>query len=142
MKVTRARCGLLVVAVFAAAILQGCETSPATPSTSGPPPTPTPSPAPAPIPTPAPTQYQVTIALIALDPFVLDVPVGVRVTFRNNDPSSAHHFASSCPEIDSVGLLQFQQSGQTAPFTSSKSCGYYDLLSPENILRQGRINVH
>src|SRR5206468_1562166 len=125
------------------------ETSLAVPSKSGPPPTPTPSPAPtpaptlppAPTPTPAPTQYLVTISLVGLDPFTLEVPVGARVTFLNNDRNFPHHLASACPEIDAVGLLQFGQSGQTAPFTSSKTCSYYDRLYPENPLRQGKIVV-
>ena len=141
MPVQPLRCAMLLVAVLAAAMLPACQTSPGSPSKTDPPPTPTPAPPPAPTPTPAPTQYQVSISLIGLDPFLLDVPVGARVTFVNNDRNFSHHLASPCPEIDAVGLLQWGQSGLTAPFMSAKTCSYYDRLSPENPLRQGRITV-
>ena len=145
------RAMLLVALLLAAAIPPACGTSPDAPSKSDPPPTPTPGPAltpaptlppaPTPTPSPAPTQYLVTIAIVGLDPFTLEVPVGARVTFLSRDVNFSHYFASVCPEIDAVGLLQFGQSGQTAPFTSSKTCSYYDRLYPENPLRQGKIVV-
>jgi hypothetical protein len=102
-----------------------CEASPAAPSA----------------PVAPPTGYRVTIAVIFLDPVSLDVPVGARVAFVNNDDNAPHHMTSACSEIDDVGLLQPRQSGQTAPFANPKTCSYYDRLQPTNPLRQGRIII-
>lgn len=124
MQVNPRRCAMLVVVLLATVVLPACETSPASPSESfG-----------------TSTSYRVTIALIGLDPSSLEVPVGARVMFVNNDTNFPHHMAG-CPEIDAVGLLKSGQSGQTEPFASAKTCNYHDRLYPENPLRQGRIIV-
>jgi hypothetical protein len=121
--------------LLAMTILAGCgtSTSPASPSQPADPPAPTPPP-------PA-TAYRVTIALVGMDPVSIDVPVGARVTFINKDPNFAHYMASACPEIDAVGRLEPQQSGDTSVFAESKTCKYNDRLSPENPLRMGTIVV-
>jgi plastocyanin len=90
---------------------------------------------------PPPARYKVTIALIFLDPPTLEVPVGARVMFVNNDQNFPHHMASACSEMDAIGLLQPKQSGQTSPFANPKTCNYYDRLQPANPLRQGTIIV-
>jgi plastocyanin len=94
-----------------------------------------------PEPSKPPTQYRVTIALIGLDPSSIEVPVGARVTFVNNDTNYAHHMVSACGEVEASGLLQTGQWGQTAPFAGAKTCEYHDRLYPENPLRQGKIVV-
>jgi hypothetical protein len=124
MQVNPLRGAVLLVALIATVILPACATSPTAPSDSGPPPTP----------------YRVTIALIYLDPALLEVPVGARVLFVNNDQNFPHHMAG-CPELDAIGLLQSGKSGQTAPFANPKTCNYYDRLHPHNPFRQGRIIV-
>jgi hypothetical protein len=111
--------------LLAMVILPACQDSPASPSNS----------------TAPPTAYTVKVALVGMDPYSLEVPVGARVTFINNDDNFPHHFASACSEVDGVGRLEPRQSGQTAPFTTSKTCSYYDRLYPENPLRQGKIVV-
>jgi plastocyanin len=122
----RYRATAVSAAVMVAAAMAACESAapPGSPDPGG-----------------GPSPYRVTIALIGLDPSSIEVPVGARVTFVNNDTNFAHHMASACSEIDAVGLLQSGQSGQTAPFTRSGTCNYYDRLYPENPLRQGRIIV-
>ncbi len=85
--------------------------------------------------------YRVRIALVGMDPFSIEVPVGARVTFVNDDPNFTHHMASACEEIDAVGPLKPQESGDTTPFTKAKTCSYYDRLSPGNPLRHGKIVV-
>lgn len=129
MHVNARRRALLLAAMLAMAILPACNASPASPSDSSNPPTDSPS------------AYRVTIALIGIDPLSIEVPVGARVTFVNNDPNFAHHMASACSEVDAVGLLQPGQSGQTAPFNGAKTCDYYDRLAPANPLRHGTIVV-
>jgi plastocyanin len=85
--------------------------------------------------------YVVRIALVGMDPFAIEIPVGSRVTFVNNDANFAHDMTSGCKEVDAVGRLEPEQSGQTAPFTTAKTCTYYDRLQPENPLRRGKITV-
>ncbi len=85
--------------------------------------------------------YRVSIVLVGLDPFALEVPVGARVTFVNKDGRFAHDIASQCPEIDAVGRLEPGESARTAPFTSAKTCSYYDRLHPDTPLRRGKIVV-
>ena len=126
MPVNPLRWAVLLIALIATVTLPACEASPNAPSDSGAP----------------PTGYRVTIAQIFLNPASLDVPVGARVAFVNNDDNFPHHMASACSEVDAVGLLQSRQSGQTAPFANPKTCSYYDRLQPANPLRQGRIIVH
>lgn len=125
MQVNPSRRAVLLVALITTVTLPACATSPTAPSDSGAP----------------PTGYRVTIAVVYLDPPSLEVPVGARVTFVNNDDNFPHHMASACSEIDAIGLLQPRQSGQTAPFANPKTCNYYDRLHPQNPLRQGRIIV-
>ena len=82
------------------------------------------------------------IALVGMNPLSLEVPVGARVTFVNQDSNFPHRMAApGCSEIDGVGLLQPGQSGQTAPILNPKTCNYYDQLYPENPLRQGKIII-
>ncbi len=85
--------------------------------------------------------YVVRIAAVGMDPFSIEIPIGARVTFVNNDDNFAHDLTSGCREVDAVGRLEPRQSGQTAPFTTAKTCTYYDRLNPENPLRRGKITV-
>jgi plastocyanin len=85
--------------------------------------------------------YRVTIALVGMDPFSIEVPVGARVTFINKDSRFAHDLASDCPEIDSMGRLEPGESGRTAEFARSKTCHYSDRLYPNSPLRRGTIVV-
>lgn len=112
---------LIVVTTLVAA----CHTSPASPSDS----------------TEPPSRYVVKIALVGMDPVSIEVPVGAAVTFVNNDKHFPHHMGSACSEFDALGRLEPSQSGDTDPFTASKTCSYYDRLYPENPLRHGKIVV-
>jgi plastocyanin len=125
MKIKPLRWAVLLVALMTTVTLPACAPSPTAPSESA----------------ASPTGYRVTIAVVALAPATLEVPVGARVMFLNNDDNFPHHMASACSEIDAVGLLQPRQSGQTAPFANPKTCHYYDRLHPANIFRQGQIIV-
>jgi plastocyanin len=124
------RLTLLHVMLVVTAIVAACDKSPASPTDPADPPA-----------TGLSGAYIVKIALISMDPASIDVPVGARVTFVNNDPNFPHHMGSACSELDAVGRLDPRQSGETAPFTASKTCNYYDRLQPDNPLRHGKIVV-
>jgi plastocyanin len=87
------------------------------------------------------TDYRVRIAAVGMDPFSIEVPIGARVTFVNNDPHFAHDMTSACSEVDAVGRLEPGESGQTAAFTKSQTCNYSDRLHQNTPLRRGTIVV-
>ena len=112
------------------ALLIACSTysdSPSAPS----PPVSTTLPVPSPTPTPSPgTSSTVTITAAGFSPLELTIAVGQRVTFVNNDtrnhdivggPDPGH---PDCPEI--VGFFTPGQRGETAVFTSARTCDYHD----------------
>ena len=85
--------------------------------------------------------YRVRIALVTMSPSSIEVPVGSRVTFVNDDAHRPHDMTSACPEIDGIGRLEPGMAGRTAIFTSPKVCTYHDRLQPTNPFRRGRIVV-
>jgi thiol-disulfide isomerase/thioredoxin/plastocyanin len=91
--------------------------------------------------TAAAADYRVTIALVGMDPFSIEVPVGSRVTFVNKDARFPHDMTSDCPEFDAIGRLAPGSSGQTAIFTGPKTCAYHDRLQPDSPLRRGRVVI-
>ena len=114
--------------------------SPSTPTS-----TPTP-PAPA---SPVATDPATTITITAagVSPKEIQVAVGGRVTFVNNDSafhemsSDPHPIHTDCPEINSVGALGPGTTRQTAAFTRARTCGFHDHGQENNTALQGRIVV-
>lgn len=79
-----------------------------------------------------PPSTTITVSSTGVSPQVLTVPVGSRVTFRNND-NRPHDFSGGpdpsqpeCPEIDAAGFVAAGQSRQTGVFTTARTCRYHD----------------
>ncbi|HUE88830.1 MAG TPA: hypothetical protein VMO26_22360 [Vicinamibacterales bacterium] len=126
---------ILTVAVIAAL---GCGRgsgggTPTTPSNPG---------NPAPVPT-----TTITITAAGVNPQVITVPVGSRVTFINNDSrshemhSDPHPNHGDCPPIDDVGFIAPGQTKLTGNLTVARTCGYHDHNLPETTSLQGQIIV-
>lgn len=97
-------------------------------------------------PTPVPTTT-VTITTAGVNPQVITVAVGSRVTFINND-SRAHEMNSDphpthgdCPAMDDVGFLAPGQTKLTGAFSVARTCGYHDHNMPDTRSLQGQIIV-
>jgi plastocyanin len=88
----------------------------------------------------------VTITAGGVAPAEVQIVVGARVMFVNND-TIAHDIMGGpdparpdCHEIDSVGFLSPGQSRQTTPFPQARLCEYHD-HSFHSALFNGRILI-
>ena len=101
-------------------------------------------------PTPGPTpSASVTIAITpaGVDKRQVEVPVGGRVAFINND-TSAHEMASDphpihtdCPPLNQVGALAPGRTGVSGALTTARTCGFHDHGLPTNAELQGTIVI-
>lgn len=97
-------------------------------------------------PTPVPTTT-VTITAAGVNPQVITVPVGSRVTFINNNSrshemhSDPHPEHGDCPPIDDVGFLAPGQTRLTGNLTVARTCGYHDHNLPDVANLRGQIIV-
>jgi plastocyanin len=96
---------------------------------------------------PGPVGASITIMSSGITPANVTVMAGQSVTFTNND-SVAHEIVSTpvptyadCPSINRVSRLEPGQSMQTGAFTTSRSCGFLDLLRRDDSKWQGTIVV-
>ena len=102
---------------------------------------------PTPTPTPTPSGTTITITTTGVSPKQLQVSVGTRVTFINNDTrshdieSDPHPQHTDCPAINEVGFIQQGQSRQTGSLTVARTCGYHDHNDSENASLKGTIVV-
>jgi plastocyanin len=78
----------------------------------------------------------ITITSAGVSTTQLTISPGTRVLFVNND-SRAHNMTSDphpehsdCPEINSVGLLQPNQSRETGNMVAVRTCGFHDHDDP------------
>jgi plastocyanin len=115
----------------------GGSSSPSTPSTPAPTATPPPGGA-----------ATITIVGGVASPRQVEINVGQRVAFVNND-TAAHEIASNphpihtdCPAINEVGGLAPATARLTGAFTIARSCGYHDHGQPDNTSLQGTIIIH
>lgn len=99
-----------------------------------------------PDPTPVATTT-ITLTSSGANPRNIDVPVGSRVRFINND-SRAHNMSSDphpehtdCPEINQVGFLSAGQSRETGNLVQARTCGFHDHDNPSNASLTGRITI-
>jgi len=82
-----------------------------------------------------------------VEPKQLEIPVGSRVIFTNNDrvphemSSDPHPSHEICPPINEVSALAPGQSRQTGVFTTARSCGFHDHGQFENTSLQGTIVI-
>src|SRR6266545_7360453 len=114
----------------------GGSTSPGNPSS--PPPTTQPA---------SPSAATVTITTAGVSPPQVEIPLGGRVTFTNNDTcfhemySNPHPVHTDCPPMNELGPLSPGQSRQTGAFTVARTCGYHDHGQPTNAALQGTIVI-
>ena len=89
----------------------------------------------------------VTITATGVSPKQLEIAVGSRVAFTNNDSiphemdSDPHPTHGDCPPINEVSALPSGQSRQTDIFTVARSCGYHDHGQSTNTSLQGTIVI-
>ncbi len=102
----------------------------------------------APTPTvPADPATTITITTAGVTPKRIEVPVGTRVTFVNNDTSfhemssDPHPVHTDCPEMRALGAQGPGTSRQTSAFTSAKTCTYHDHGQETNTALHGTIVV-
>ena len=78
----------------------------------------------------------ITITAAGVSATQLNVSPGTRVLFVNNDTrshnmtSDPHPEHNDCPEINSVGVLQPNQSRETGNLVTVRTCGFHDHDDP------------
>jgi hypothetical protein len=89
----------------------------------------------------------ITITTAGVDRKQVEIPVGGRVAFVNND-SGAHEMSSDphpihtdCPPLNQVGALAPGRTGVTGALTIVRTCGFHDHGLPTNAELQGTIVV-
>ena len=89
----------------------------------------------------------ITITSAGVSPNNIEVAVGARVLFINNDTrshnmtSNPHPEHTDCPPINSVGFLQAGQQLTTSNLTTARTCGYHDHDDASNSKFQGQITI-
>jgi plastocyanin len=90
-----------------------------------------------------------TIAITAtgVNPRDVQVALGSRVLFVNND-STSHNMASDphpdhneCPDINQVGFLLPGQSRETGNLVVARTCGFHDHDHPDSASLHGTITI-
>ncbi|HKW01115.1 MAG TPA: hypothetical protein VJN96_14925 [Vicinamibacterales bacterium] len=90
------------------------------------------SPATAPAPVPPVATNTITITSAGVSPKNVQIAVGSRVLFVNNDSrshnmqSDPHPEHTDCPELETVGFLSPGQSHETKNFVTARTCGFHD----------------
>ena len=103
-----------------------------------------PNPAPTGTPPPGPT---ITITSAGVSPKQIDIAVGGRVVFINNDTvphemsSDPHPTHEICPPMNEVNVLTPGQWRQTGAFNTARSCGFHDHGQSTNTALQGTIVI-
>jgi plastocyanin len=99
-----------------------------------------------PVPLPS-ANVTITITTAGVDRTQVEVPVGGRVAFVNNDTSfhemssDPHPVHTDCPPLNQVGALSPGRTGVTGPMTVARTCSFHDHGEPTNANLQGRIVV-
>jgi plastocyanin len=89
----------------------------------------------------------VTITSTGVSPKTINISLGNRVTFVNNDSRTHNMFSdphpehTDCPEINQVGFLTPGQSRDTGNFVVARSCGFHDHDDPLTTSLQGTIII-
>ena len=89
----------------------------------------------------------ITITAQGASPRNIQIAVGSRVLFVNNDSrphnmtSDPHPDHSDCPDIDQVGFLAPGQSRETGNLVVVRTCGYHDHDLPSQQTLQGQIVI-
>jgi plastocyanin len=88
--------------------------------------------APSSAPTPPVASNTITITSSGVSPKNVQIAVGSRVLFINNDSrshnmqSDPHPEHTDCPELETVGFLSPGQSHETKNFVTARTCGFHD----------------
>jgi plastocyanin len=104
--------------------------------------------APSSAPVPPVASNTITITSSGVSPKSVQIAVGSRVLFINNDSrshnmqSDPHPEHTDCPELETVGFLSPGQSHETKNFVTARTCGFHDHddFSQQNL--QGSIVIH
>jgi len=89
----------------------------------------------------------ITITAAGVSPKTVQVDVGGRVRFINNDTSmhmmgsDPHPDHTECPEINQVGFLLPGQSRETGNLVQPRTCGFHDHERPDVRALQGTITI-
>ena len=89
----------------------------------------------------------VTITAAGVNPKDIQVSLGARVLFVNNDTSphemgsDPHPEHTDCTNINQVGFLQPGQSRETGNFVQTRVCGYHDHRNPDVPSLRGSITI-
>ena len=89
----------------------------------------------------------ITVTSSGANPRNIEVPLGSRVRFVNNDSrphwmaSDPHPEHNDCPEFDSIGTLLPGQSRETANLVQPMTCGFHDHDLPNVTSLQGRVTI-
>ena len=97
---------------------------------------------------PGPSGATITIGSNgAVSPSQVQITVGQSVTFINNDSrthdmsSDPHPAHTDCPQMNAVNNLQPGQTKLTNAFTTARTCGFHDHLTPDAAALTGRIVI-
>jgi hypothetical protein len=121
----------IAAALAIAMALVACGDSPSEPTNGGP-----------------PVQTNtITITSTGASPRNVEIALGSRVRFINNDTrphdmvSDPHPEHDTCPEINQVGVLAPGQQRETGNFVQARTCGFHDHGEPNNTGLQGSITA-
>jgi plastocyanin len=97
--------------------------------------------------TPPTVTNTITITAQGASPRNIQINAGSRVLFVNND-TRAHNMTSdphpehtTCPELNSIGLLTPGQSRESGNLNTVRTCGYHDHDNPGTSSLTGTITV-
>jgi hypothetical protein len=91
----------------------------------------TPASGPSPPPPPVPS-ITIVITPSGVSPKNVEIPLGARVLFINNDTrdhtmgTDPHPDHTDCPVLNQVGLLKPGEQRETGNFVVARTCGYHD----------------
>jgi plastocyanin len=89
----------------------------------------------------------VTITAAGVSPKDIQVSLGARVLFVNNDTKShdmssdPHPEHTDCPPINQVGFLQPGQSRETGNLVTARLCGFHDHDNPDVQNLHGTVTI-
>ena len=97
--------------------------------------------------TPSVQTNTITITASGANPRNIQIALGTRVLFVNNDSrphnmtSDPHPSHTDCPDIDQAGFLAAGQSRETGNLVVARTCGFHDHDMPSQANLQGQIVI-
>ena len=128
----RSDCGFATVVVVGLAMMSCLGDSPSSPS--GPPGSPA-------------DGNRFTVSVSGVSPRILEIRIGERVTFTNDDTvnhemsSDGHPSHLDCPAINQVGFLRPGDTRKSGNFVQAESCTFHDHLNSTSSALQGTIVI-